>query len=259
MRRTLVSTLSSILTLVLLPALGLVPTVTRAAPPEPARDTVETIAALPATDAERSTVERWLVRVLKSLPAPEKGFRLEPDGASEEIGRVVLKLEGKKPWGPLDASAERIFGRIDASDDEDRTLEVRVSVNGTRGLSTGLASAGGAPRAFPLEGAFALVQTLIGADDAAQGSRVALPMDEDQAARSVALLRIYIAPKELEVRLRSSAQGSEELPAFDPGFTPSSKRVSPRAMVVEIHGQRRDVESYAKRVPVGALRRQLEG
>ena len=221
-------------------------------------DETPTYATLPATDAERASVQRTLVAVVSSLPAPASGFRLAPDGATEEVGRTVLKLDGgNQPWGPLDASGERIYDRTDASDDEDRTLEVRVSVNGTKGLSTGLASVGGTPRPFTVSGAFALEQNLIGADD--PGERVAMPVDPSQADRTVALLRIYIVPKALEQRLRAMAKGSENFPAFDPSFVPSSKRADLRSLVVEIHGQRRDVEAYARRVHAADLRRRIEG
>lgn len=235
-------------------ALLVVARVAQAAP----TDEAPTYATLPATDAERTSVQRTLLSVVSSLPAPATGFRLAADGASEEIGRVVLKLEGgKQPWGPLDASAERIYDRTDASDDEDRTLEVRVSVNGTKGLSTGLASVGGTPHPFTVAGAFALEQNLIGADDS--GGRVAIPVDPSQAERTVALLRIYIVPKALEERLRSMAKGSEDFPPFDSSFVPSSKRANVRSLVVEIHGQKRDVEAYARRVHAADLRRRIEG
>src|SRR5262245_61727549 len=98
-------------------------------------DETPTYATLPATDTERNSTQRTIVAVVSSLPAPASGFRLATDGASEDVGRVVLQLGGgKQPWGPLDASAERIYDRTDASDDEDRTLEVRISLNGTKGL-----------------------------------------------------------------------------------------------------------------------------
>jgi hypothetical protein len=221
-------------------------------------DETATYATLPATDAERTSVQRSLVGIVSSLPAAASGFRLAADGASEEIGHVVLRLEGEKqPYGPLDASAERIYDRTDASDDEDRTLEIRVSVNGTKGLSTGLASVGGTPHPFTVAGAFALEQNLIGADDSA--GRVAMPVDPSQSERTVALLRIYIVPKALEERLRSMAKGSEDFPAFDSSFVPSSKRAALRSLVVEIHGQKRDVEAYARRVHAAELRRRIEG
>ena len=233
-----------------------------AAPAQPPTDVVETVATVPASDADRAAIRGALVAIVKSLPAPESGFRLAVDGATDEVGRVILKLEGSKPWGPLDASAERIYDRTDASDDEDRTLEVRVSVNGTKGLSTGLASVGGTPRPFAVAGAFALEQTLTGIDEGGRtgegGSRVALPLDEDQIERTVALLRIYIVPKSLEGRLHALASGSPEFPAFDPGFVPSSRRAVVRALVVEIHGQKRDVEAYARRVRANDLRRRLQ-
>jgi hypothetical protein len=166
-----------------------------------------------------------VIRPARGGVRPASGFRLAPDGASEEVGRLVLELGGgKQPWGPVEASAERIYDRTDASDDEDRTLEIRVSINGTKGLSTGLASVGGTPGPFTLAGAFALEQTLIGVDDAEGGSRVAMPVDKSQAERTVALLRIYIVPKALEDRLRATAKGSDDLPAFDSSFVPSSKR-----------------------------------
>ena len=219
-------------------------------------------AALPATDAERASMQRSLASVVKSLPAPASGFRLATDGSSEDVGRFVLELGGgKQPWGPVEASAERIYDRTDASDDEDRTLEIRVSINGTTGLSTGLASVGGTPKPFAVAGAFALEQTLIGVDDAegGSGSRVAMPVDESQAERTVALLRIYIVPKPLEDRLRAMVKGSNDLPAFDSSFLPSSKRAVPRSLVVEIHGQKRDVEAYARRVHAADLRRLTQG
>ena len=108
-------------------------------------------------------------------------------------------------------------------------------------------------------GAFALEQTLIGVDDAEGGSRVAMPVDKSQAERTVALLRIYIVPKALEDRLRATAKGSDDLPAFDSSFVPSSKRAVPRSLVVEIHGQKRDVEAYARRVNATDLRRRTQG
>ena len=231
------------------------------AAPAPTDETV-TYAALPATDTERASMQRSLASALKSLPAPASGFRLAPDGSSEDVGRVVLELGGgKQPWGPVEASAERIYDRTDASDDEDRTLEIRVSINGTKGLSTGLASVGGTPKPFAVAGAFSLEQTLIGVDDAegGSGSRVALPVDETQAERTVALLRIYIVPKSLENRLQAMAKGSNDLPAFDSSFLPSSKRAVPRSLVVEIHGQKRDVETYARRVRAADLRRLTQG
>jgi hypothetical protein len=232
-----------------------------AAPPPLPTDETPTYAALPATDVERASIQRVLVSVMKSLPAPASGFRLAADGSSEEVGKMVLELGGgEKHWGPLDGSAERIYDRTDASDDEDRTLEVRVSINGTKGLSTGLASVGGTPRPFAVEGAFALEQTIVGVDDGKSGAgRVALPVDDAQADRTVALLRIYITPKALEQRLTTTAKGSEELPGFDSSFLPSSKRAALRSLVVEIHGQKRDVEAYARRVRPADLRRRLEG
>jgi hypothetical protein len=236
---------------------------TRAGPAAPApTDETVTYAALPATDAERASIQRSLASVLKSLPTPASGFRLAPDGSSEDVGRLVLELGGgKQPWGPVEAAAERIYDRTDASDDEDRTLEIRVSINGTKGLSTGLASVGGTPKPFDVAGAFALEQTLIGVDDAegGSGSRVALPVDESQAERTVALLRIYIVPKGLEDRLRAMAKGSNDLPTFDSSFVPSSKRAVPRSLVLEIHGQKRDVEAYARRVHAADLRRLTQG
>jgi hypothetical protein len=225
-------------------------------------DETATYAALPATDAERASIQRSLASVVKALPAPASGFRLAPDGASEDVGRLVLELGGgKQPWGPVEASAERIYDRTDASDDEDRTLEIRVSINGTKGLSTGLASVGGTPKPFAVTGAFALEQTLIGVDDAegGSGSRVALPVDESQAERTVALLRIYIVPKALEDRLQAMVKGSNDVPAFDSSFVPSPKRAVPRSLVVEIHGQKRDVEAYARRVNAADLRRRIQG
>jgi hypothetical protein len=236
---------------------------TRAGPAAPApTDETVTYAALPATDAERASIQRSLASVVKSLPTPASGFRLAPDGSSEDVGRLVLELGGgKQPWGPVEAAAERIYDRTDASDDEDRTLEIRVSINGTKGLSTGLASVGGTPKPFDVAGAFALEQTLIGVDDAegGSGSRVALPVDESQAERTVALLRIYIVPKGLEDRLRAMAKGSNDLPIFDSSFVPSSKRAVPRSLVLEIHGQKRDVEAYARRVHAADLRRLTQG
>ncbi|HEU4940753.1 MAG TPA: hypothetical protein VFT97_03970 [Candidatus Eisenbacteria bacterium] len=225
-------------------------------------DETATYAALPATDAERASMQRSLASVVKSLPAPASGFRLAPDGSSEDVGRVVLELGGgKQPWGPVEASAERIYDRTDASDNEDRTLEIRVSINGTKGLSTGLASVGGTPKPFAVAGAFSLEQTLIGVDDAegGSGSRVALPVDESRADRTVALLRIYIVPKVLEDRLRAMAKGSDALPAFDSSYVPSSKRAVPRSLVIEVHGQKRDVEAYARRVRAADLRRLTQG
>jgi len=222
--------------------------------PSAVTDVVETIALVPASKATQERVGKALASVIKALPKPPLPYVPTDDGWVEQVASRAGTLEGPKLWIPLEAWAECIFEEPVGEGDDELTLEVRVAVNGSRYLSPGIGSEGTAPRAFEIQGALAMEQTLIGAD---AGSRMALPLSPEATAAAPTVLRIYFVDSKLETRLRKIAAAGKVLPHVDITQLTASDPASIRSIIVEYYGGKRDVEALARRVDTKALRKLL--
>jgi hypothetical protein len=208
----------------------------------------------PATRETRDRLRAKLKKAERALPKPPSVFRLAPEGEERGVGTEVGKLDAPGSWNPVEAWLSRTYETRTASEEGDRSLEIHLALNGTRGISPGLASVGGEARIVPMKGALAVRQTTIGAEE---GSRVALPVDPEEAGRALTLVRVYVAGPDLEARLRSVVERTGELPVIDVTHVTAQRPDSVALIVVEIRGERRDVDALVPRVGVPALRRIL--
>lgn len=217
----------------------------------PTHDDTPVVLKIPATKEDRDRVRAELAKAERALPKPPSPFRLAPEGEERGVGTEVGKLDAPGTWNPVQAWLSRTYETRTASEEDDRTLEINLALNGARGLSSGLASVGGEARIVPMEEALAVRQTIIGAEE---GSRVALPVGPEEANRALTLLRIYIVEPDLEAHLRRAVEGTGDLPVLDDTHVAAPGPHAIAAIVVEIRGERRDVETLAPKLDVKALR-----
>ena len=200
---------------------------------------------------ERTRVLEAARRALALLPAP-RGYRLDRESVTSEAARVADWDGTTSRWAaPVAARAERVYEPADGDAPGAAPLEQRVFVNDEVSLPTGLASVGGEPRPFAIRGAVAVLVTTAGVEDApAAEGRVALPVSRG-AANSLAIVRAVVASAPVE-RSFEAATRSGAMSA--PPRKPPRSAGSVEAVVVELYGGRRDVETAARRLPAAKLR-----
>ncbi|HEU5310354.1 MAG TPA: hypothetical protein VFV24_02775 [Candidatus Eisenbacteria bacterium] len=194
----------------------------------------------------------------RALPKPSSTFRLAPEGEERTVGTEAGKLDAPDGWNPIQAWLSRVYETRTASEEDERTLEINLALNGERGLSAGLATVGGAVQVIDRKGALFVRQSIIGADEGPNdGSRVALPISPEEAKRALTLVRAYIGQPDLESRLRLAVEKTQALPRLgDPDVT-ARRPDAIATIVVEIRGERRDVEALVPRLDIPALRKLL--
>jgi hypothetical protein len=219
-------------------------------------DDVMTIGLRTAPQGDQDRMMTTLKTARAAAPKPPAPYALATNGVEDKVGTKFGTLEGTTRVIPLVALAERIYEAPAAAGtppDQERTLEIRVAINGARDLSTGLGTVGATPHLFKMTDALAVEQSIIGADG---GSRVAVPLDKEAAANALTLLRVYVTDPAMEERLRRIASVGT-LPTIDPSQLVSARSDSVRSIIVEFYGSKKDVESLARRVDVKSLRKLL--
>jgi hypothetical protein len=216
----------------------------------PVGDDAPVVLKTPASKADRDRVRAKLTAAERALPKPSSSFRLAAEGEERGVGADAGKLDAPDSWSPIQAWTSRTY-ETRSGEDEERTIEVNLALNGQRGLSSGLASVGGEVRIVALKGALAVRHSIIGAED---GSRVALPVS---SGTGLTLVRIYVVPPALESRLRRAAEATEQLPVLDDTHVTASRPDAIAAVIVEIRGEGRDVDALVPKVGVASLRQLL--
>ena len=218
----------------------------------PVGDDAPVVLRTPATKADRDRMRAHLASAERALPKPSSAFRLAPEGEVRTIGSDAGKLDAPDGWNPIQAWLTRAYETRTATEDDERTLEINLALNGERGLSMGLATVGGAVQILDRKGALFLRQSIIGAEE---GSRVALPLSPEDEKRALTIVRAYVVPAQLEARLRKSVEQTEDLPRLgDPDVT-ARRPDAIATIVVEIRGERRDIETLVSKLDIPALRR----
>ena len=220
----------------------------------PVGDDAPTILRTPASKEDRERMRAHLTAAERALPKPSSTFRLAPEGEDRQIGTDAGKMDAPKGWLPIHAWVTREYETRTASEEDERTLEMNLALNGDRGLSSGLASVGGPVQILDRKGALVLRQSIIGAEE---GSRVALPLSAEDQKRALTLVRFYVVPQSLESRLRKTVEQTEDLPRLGDADVTAGKPNLVATIVVEIRGERRDVEALVPKVNISALRKLL--
>ena len=224
----------------------------------PVGDDAPVVLRTPANKADRDHMRGHLASAERALPKPSSTFRLAPEGEERTVGTEAGKLDAPDGWNPIQAWLSRVYETRTASEEDERTLEINLALNGERGLSAGLATVGGAVQILDRKGALFVRQSIIGADEGPNdGSRVALPISSEEAKRALTLVRAYIVPPDLESRLRKAVEKTEALPRLgDPDVT-ARRPDAVATIVVEIRGERRDVEALVPKLDIPVLRKLL--
>lgn len=220
----------------------------------PPKDT--TAAWTQAAPENVDRLKKRLARVVLAIPRPGQPYQLAEDGASENISAWAGLIKGTHLWAPIEALSGRDFQALPTREEEDdyRAIEVMVTLNGVRGLSTGLASKSEKVQTFELPGTWSVVQSTIGIDS----TRAEREAAERTPQEPITLLRIYIVDPDLEAKLRQSFKESGGFPAFGPTQVPSANSDMVRSIVVEFFGPKSDVETTARSMDVAAVRKFLE-
>jgi hypothetical protein len=222
--------------------------------PLPVHEDAPVVLKTPASKEDRERIRETLTAAERSLPRPSSTFRLAAEGEERGVGKDAGKLDEPSAWNPIRAWISWTYETRAASEEDERSLEVNLALNGEQGLSSGLASVAGDARVVPWKGALAVRQTLIGAEE---GSRVAVPMTEEDARRALTLVRVYIVRPELELWLRRTVEETKQLPRLDDTHVVASRPDATAAIIVEIRGEGRDVEALAPKIDASALRKLL--
>jgi hypothetical protein len=212
------------------------------------------------TEAAPENVDRLkkrLGRVVLALPRPDLPYQLAEDGASENVSAWAGLIKGTRLWAPIEALSGRDFEALPIREEEDgyRALDMMVTLNGVRGLSTGIASKSEMPQLFDLGGTVSVVQSTIGGVDS---TRAELAPEERRPREPIILLRVYIVDPDLEAKIRQIFKESGGFPAFGPTQVPAAHTDMVRSIVVELFGPKSDVEATARKIDVGAVRKLLE-
>jgi len=217
----------------------------------PTQDDTPVVLRTKATKPDRDRMGAKLSSAEGALPKPSSTFRLESEGQERAVGSDFGVLDDPGRFNPIEAWVSRIYETRTASEDDDRTLEIRLGVNGEHEFSPGLASVGGEATIVPSKGALAVRQTIIGAEG---GARVALPLSDEDARRAPTILRLYVVTPDLESRLRRVVEETGQFPRIDVTQITAARPDAVAMIVVEIVGERRDVDALAPKVGIAALR-----
>jgi hypothetical protein len=220
-------------------------------PPTPTQDDTPVVLRTKATKSDRDRMGAKLSSAERALPKPSSAFRLESEGEERAVGSDFGVLDDPGRFNPIEAWISRVYETRTASEADARTLEIRLGVNGEHEFSPGLASVGGEARIVPAKGALAVRQTIIGAEE---GSRVALPLSDEDARRAPTILRLYVVAADLEARLRRVVEETGQFPRIDVTQVTAGRPDAVAMIVVEIVGERRDVDALAPNVGIAALR-----
>jgi hypothetical protein len=222
-------------------------------------DVDSTIAWTPAVKESQDEVRRVLVKVLQATPKPTTPYEPSADEAvSDEVGAKTGMVKGTQRWVPIAARADREYQVVgDETDESDevvsRFFEVQVALNGTLGLTTGLATKSDKPHIVELKGAMAVEQSAIPLVDSTK-----VGSDDGRAPEEpMTLLRIYVVDPDLETHVRKLHKETGAFPGFGPTQVLADHPDELRAIVISYYGPKNDVEAIARKIDVAALRRLL--
>ena len=226
-------------------------------------DVDSSIAWTEAVKESQDQVRRTLTKVLQATPKPSTPYELSADEAvSDNVGAKTGLVKGTQRWVPIVARADREYQVVgDETDETDegsevdsKIFEIQVALNGTLGLTTGIASKSDKPHIVELQGAMAVEQSAIPLVDS---TRVKSGDPEHAPEEPMTLLRIYVVDPDLETHVRKLQKETGAFPGFGPTQVLADHPDELRAIVISYYGPKSDVEGIAKKIDVAALRRLL--
>lgn len=242
--------------------------------PQVQRNNVDsTVSWTDAVKASQDQLMKVLTKILQATPKPTTPFQLADQEPSDAVSPKTGMVKGTQRWVPIEAWAQREYetgvGAGDNSDNDDaadlspddntaasKFLEVQVALNGTRGLTSGLATKSDKPHIVEVEGAVAVEQTAIPIVDSTQ---VHQDGSEKAPLEPMTLYRLYVVDSDLETHVRKLQTETSSFPGFGPAQVLADHPDELRSIVISFYGPKSDVETLVKKLDVAALRRLLPG
>ena len=242
--------------------------------PQVQRNNVDSTVAW--TDAEKTSqdqLKKLLVKILQVTPKPTTPYQLAEQEPTDAVSAKIGMVKGTQRWVPIEAWAQREYetggdagdtgdngDTADLSPDEDtppsRFLEIQVALNGTRGLTSGLATKSDKPHIVEIEGAVAVEQTSIPLVDSTQ---VHADASDRPPAEPMTLYRLYLVDPDLETHVRKVQKETSSFPGFGPTQVLADHPDELRSVVISFYGPKSDVETLTRKIDIAALRRLLVG
>lgn len=252
------------------------PNATRPVPnlnPQVQRNNVDsTVAWTDAVKESKDQLRKLLGKVILATPKPAIPYALSEDNVSDEVGAKAGMVKGTQRWVPIEAWGAREYqaggdpatdlGELSESlgDEEDsgdsKFLEIQVALNGTRGLTSGLASKSDKPHLVEIEGAVAVQQTAIPIVDS---TKVGRDDAEHKPEEPMTLLRLYFVDPDLATHVLKLQKETSSFPGFGPSQVLADHPDEVRSIVISFYGPKSDVEALARKVDLAALRKLLPG
>ncbi len=251
--------------------------------PQVQRNNVDsTVSWTDAVKASQDLVMKLLVKILQATPKPSTPFQLAEQEPVDEVSHKTGMVRGTQRWVPIEGWAQREYetgaetgnpgdtgdngdtgdlgevGGIGADDDTagSKFLEIQVALNGTRGLTSGLATKSDKPHLVEIEGALAVEQTSIPVADSTH-----VKNDDSRRApeEPMTLYRLYLVDPDLEIHVRKLQKETSSFPGFGPSQVLADHPDELRSIVISFYGPKSDVETLARKIDISALRRLLPG
>jgi hypothetical protein len=228
--------------------------------PQVTRNSIDstTVSWTDAMKESQTEVKRLLTKVLQATPKPTAPYAPSEESPSDEVAAKAGMVKGTQRWVPIEAWTQREYEAVGPEEDEDaavKFLEIQIALNGTRGLTSGIATKSDKPHMVTIDGAVAVEQTSIPVVDSTQ----AQVDPSQQPDEPMTLLRLYFVDPDLETHVRKLQTETSAFPGFGPFQVLADHPDELRSIVISFYGPKSDVEALAKRIDVAALRRLLPG
>jgi len=214
------------------------------------------------TDAMKESqaqLKKLLTKVLMATPKPEAPYAPAEETPSDQVAAKAGMVKGTQRWVPIEAWAQREYEATGSEMDEDavaKFLDIQIALNGTRGLTSGIATKSDKPHVVPMDGVVAVQQTSLPVVDS---TKVQGDDPQHQADEPMTLLRLYFVDPDLEAHVLKLQTETSAFPGFGPTQVLADHPDELRSIVISFYGPKRDVDALAKRIDVSALRRLLAG
>jgi hypothetical protein len=203
-------------------------------------------------EKDREILRKALAAAMDSIPGPPAMYELQAEDSRDTVDEASPWDAKAKRWiGPGTATAERTYDLPEAAPDSQRELlgpiEMTVSVNGWRDIGD-LGSEGGEPVLLPIPSAVAIeISTIVPGEP---GGRVAA-MTPEQAANRLTELTLAIGGVDFQDFLRRRFESREPLPLERQRIRRPSQV---DFIVIRLHGPKKPVEDFSRRIPAAKLR-----
>lgn len=211
---------------------------------------------LPAKD--RAVLRKALATAMDSIPGPPAMYVMRVEESRDAVDEVSPWDRTAKRWlGPGSATAERYYEVPEETTPEEQRellgpIEMTVMVNRWQEIGD-LGSVGAEPVLLPIPGAVAIEVSTIAPGES--GGRIS-EMSPAQADHRLTELTLAIGDGDFQDFLRERLEKRSPTPLVR---RPTKRPSRIEFIVIRLHGPKKPIEYFARRIPTASLRRLLSG